>query len=649
LAPGVRDPNLGSTTACGSNCYVRVTNPANGRCSVAPVWDVGPWFTNDNWWAVPEQRNLNNLPTTVNLLGQGYTGADAAVNGLNVGYGVSGSGRGISNKGYDVANRAGIDIADGTWVDIGLAYSAGIAPVTVTMLWQTGESHTAAAAACGQTGAAETMTAAEAPDSAGDAATLTLSPASTTVGAPVTAAGAGFDANETVQVYWDSTETAPVATANADESGAFTISFNVPDSVAGEHVVIGQGMSSGRQGTVLFGVMPSLRTNPSTGVAGTDVTASGQGFDAGVDVTVYWDRTSTNPGTAMCSATTSSSGTFSCTFRTPSGTAGNIYSAVAVGGDYGASTTFTLEAGSSPVATQIPDDGTGGGGTSAAGTPTPTATPVTAVRPRPTAPARPTDEPRPTPRPRPTRNATATPTAEPTTEPPSEENPTEEAVPATPTAEAAAAPTAEPTAEPTEEPTEEPTAAPTAAPPPSPTEVPTEELPPTEAPPPTEVPAPEPREVVLTPVADVSVRAARPDDPEPAEAVTILHAGGPYGAVTYVTFQVEGVGAGTVIDAKLVLRVAGDAGGAGGTLGVLYDYWPDEASLTYNTAPPGEPSAVYVDWLEPGTEVEIDVTGIVAADGTITFVLTGEAAATVAIGSRESGAPPLLVLTVVDP
>lgn len=134
---------------CGSNCYVRVTNPNTGRCSVAPVKDVGPWFTNDNWWDPTEQRVLNNLDTTRNILAQGYPATEAALNGLDVGYGIGPSGRGISNVGYETGNRAAIDLADGTWVDIGLEFNAGIASgIVVTFLWQSGEDHTAAAAIC---------------------------------------------------------------------------------------------------------------------------------------------------------------------------------------------------------------------------------------------------------------------------------------------------------------------------------------------------------------------------------------------------------------------------------------------------------------------------------------------------------------------
>jgi hypothetical protein len=53
-------------------------------------------------------------------------------------------------------------------------------------------------------------------------------------------------------------------------------------------------------------------------------------------------------------------------------------------------------------------------------------------------------------------------------------------------------------------------------------------------------------------------------------------------------------------------------------------------------------------WLDPWVETAVDVTGSVGADGTITFVVTGTSDATLVLGSRESGAPARLVVTVLD-
>jgi hypothetical protein len=53
--------------------------------------------------------------------------------------------------------------------------------------------------------------------------------------------------------------------------------------------------------------------------------------------------------------------------------------------------------------------------------------------------------------------------------------------------------------------------------------------------------------------------------------------------------------------------------------------------------------------VDSGAVVSIDLTGIVSADGLVTFVIPGTAEASIALASRESGAPPLLLITVLDP
>ena len=149
LLPGVVDPLFGSRIECGEFCYVRVANPATGQCAVAPVLETGPWFTLDDWWNPTETRMVNTLATPVQPLTQGYPAAAAAQDGVDVGFGLSPSGIGLSNKGYEVGNRAAIDLATGTWRDIGLDPNVGIGEVVVSLLWLTGEDPVSAGATCG--------------------------------------------------------------------------------------------------------------------------------------------------------------------------------------------------------------------------------------------------------------------------------------------------------------------------------------------------------------------------------------------------------------------------------------------------------------------------------------------------------------------
>ncbi|OLF09976.1 hypothetical protein [Actinophytocola xanthii] len=92
---------------------------SNGRCEWAPVWDVGPWNTRDDYWNPASVRQeWKDLP-------QGRPEAQAAYeNGYN---------GGKDQFGRTVANPAGIDLADGTfWDGLGLTNNAW---VTVTYQW----------------------------------------------------------------------------------------------------------------------------------------------------------------------------------------------------------------------------------------------------------------------------------------------------------------------------------------------------------------------------------------------------------------------------------------------------------------------------------------------------------------------------------
>ncbi len=139
LAPGTGpEAEWGPQESCAEPddlCWVEVTSPETGACTVAPVLDLGPLFIKDNWWAPFERRTYT--------LDQGVPAAEAAAKGADLGYGP-----GMSDKGHDIANdfafAAGIDLAAGTWIDLGLDPRQGIAPMHVRMLWQAEIMHTEA-------------------------------------------------------------------------------------------------------------------------------------------------------------------------------------------------------------------------------------------------------------------------------------------------------------------------------------------------------------------------------------------------------------------------------------------------------------------------------------------------------------------------
>jgi hypothetical protein len=335
--PGATGDNYAAD--CGTNCYVRVTNPVTNQCSVAPVYDVGPWFTNDNWWDPTGSRNLNNLRGTVNILAQGYTGADAAMNGLDVGYGIAGSGRGMSNVGYDVANRAALDIGDGTWADVGLDYDAGIAPVVVTLLWQTGENRDTAASACAKGGPG---------GNTGAASRISISPLAGPAGTTIQVNGTDFQPGETVGIYWDSTGSTALTKVTANSAGAFSTSIKAPAGSEGKHLVAAKGLSSGWKasrsytlGKVANGADTRISISPDSGPAGTAIQVSGTSFRPGEQVGIYWDSTGSTPLTTV---TATSTGTFTATVKAQAGTAGrHLIATKGLSSGWKASRSYTLE------------------------------------------------------------------------------------------------------------------------------------------------------------------------------------------------------------------------------------------------------------------------------------------------------------------
>lgn len=109
-------PSWRSLSSLGGYEYqVRITY--NGRSVVAPVWDVGPWNTRDNYWDAERQQYSD--------LQRGWPQDHAAYfDGYNGGY---------AEKGYVVLPTA-IDVGDGIWWD-GLGIDDDIAWLDVTFLW----------------------------------------------------------------------------------------------------------------------------------------------------------------------------------------------------------------------------------------------------------------------------------------------------------------------------------------------------------------------------------------------------------------------------------------------------------------------------------------------------------------------------------
>ncbi len=96
-------PSRRTLSPRGSSDYTVQVCADNGRCAWAPVADIGPWNISDDYWNLPVVReSWDDLP-------QGVPEAQAAYQ-----HGYNG---GRDGFGRQVANPAGIDLADGTFWD----------------------------------------------------------------------------------------------------------------------------------------------------------------------------------------------------------------------------------------------------------------------------------------------------------------------------------------------------------------------------------------------------------------------------------------------------------------------------------------------------------------------------------------------------
>ena len=638
-------------TDCGANCYVKVINPATNKCDVVPVLDKGPWFRIDNWWDPESLRNINRNPNNENKLAQGYAAAAAARNKIDVGYGVDQYGYGRTNVlGSDGTYRPtgqgnSVDIADGTWLDIGFPWNPGPQTVILEMLWQTGQSRTSAVADC----QGPTVPVA-----------VSVSPSSGPATTAVTVTGSGYRAGESVKVHLDSSKTAPLATVIASSSGRVSASIVIPATFGGAHRVHVVGQSSGKRNAATFTVSPTASISPTSGSAGLLTTVTVAGFGKNEAVSLLWPGRVTPSG----QVTTDSSGNGRFTVRTPrrngvqvarltgatsrltasvtytiiqrvrvspgSGESGDTVLAYGLGWPSYTTITFRWNSTTGTVLCTARTDANGyaecefrvpigsasyttsviglGGGLKASARFTKIGLSGGSL----------------------TDDETVTPAGSPiAVDPTASETPTETPV-GSPVVDET--PTLDPS--PTETATVEPIATPSA------TETPT--------------PVATPREVALTTSADTSVTLARPEEAQPVDQAGTLPVGGANTAVAYMTFDVAGIAPGTVVDATLVLTGASD--GPGGPVGAVAGYMTDEVGLTYLTAPTQDiPPAGTVDGqvsrvgpVQAGVAVEIDVTATVQADGTVTFVLLGDETG-YSVSSREGPSPPTLILHVLDP
>jgi hypothetical protein len=150
--------------------------------------------------------------------------------------------------------------------------------------------------------------------------TIAINKTSGTQGSPVTVTGSGFAANESgINVTYDANQVASGIRATA--KGAWSVTFNVPASAGGPHVVDASGTSTQANNIedLTFTTGSSIALNRTSGPTGTPITVTGSGFaPSETPITVTYDSAQVASG-----ITANAQGGWSATFNIPASPAGS--------------------------------------------------------------------------------------------------------------------------------------------------------------------------------------------------------------------------------------------------------------------------------------------------------------------------------------
>jgi len=184
---------------------------------------------------------------------------------------------------------------------------------------------------------------------------LTLNLQQGAPGTPLNATGTGFGASAPYTVTWNGGTA--LCSGVSGPTGSFSCTFDLPAEPGGSGLIV--AVEGANEASATFLVTPAIALSLSGGIVGATANASGGGFAAASSVSVQW-----NASTVLCTATTSSAGSFSCSFSVPSAPAGS-HSVTAVQGSSTASASFVIgpsisvAPGSAPIGATIWVNGTG--------------------------------------------------------------------------------------------------------------------------------------------------------------------------------------------------------------------------------------------------------------------------------------------------
>ena len=170
---------------------------------------------------------------------------------------------------------------------------------------------------------------------------IELSVGEGTVGTMVTIDGHGFYAQGTVVLYYykDGTRVS-VGEVATTPTGEFTCAITVPDSIAGDHKIMGEDALD-NSAEVDFEVVPAITLSSSSGAMGDELTVSGTGFGNKSDVTIYFNNI------VMAGDTANKYGSFEIAFNVPTMASGSYDIKAEDDADNTGKAEFTVVAGAS--------------------------------------------------------------------------------------------------------------------------------------------------------------------------------------------------------------------------------------------------------------------------------------------------------------
>jgi hypothetical protein len=172
-------------------------------------------------------------------------------------------------------------------------------------------------------------------------------------GDPITMTGSGFVADERdITIFFD--EEAVVTEIRADDNGYWEQDFEVPEMPKGEYSVTAEGEWTDKEDITArtFEIEPGLVLSPNEGHVDTDLTVTGQGFDASKNVVIRYD------GSQQATARTNNKGSFDASFPVPESEHGARQVTAEVDGIVEATKPFTMESDAPDVPELIsPPDG----------------------------------------------------------------------------------------------------------------------------------------------------------------------------------------------------------------------------------------------------------------------------------------------------